>query len=252
MKQYVSALPALVVLLLANPSEAQYGLQESIATSNAAYQIRESSQDSGIWCVYKRSQKLTCLQNDYVYFGDVISTKDYNLIPVFDDCGGSACGIPSVTLIIEKGRTSSIHAISRDYSSMGDLKPVVQYNNNIAYLTLNRVDGNSKVAVQFNNGSIIVGKAPLSANESFKETDCSWLYHEFLDGCLQERGASFSGQRCIGVTDRMAMVYERSLGGMSQSYAGFPMQELQRLCDAVCAANRKPPRASFERQICRR
>ena len=35
-------------------------------------------------------------------FGKPVRTRDYTLIPVYDDCGGSACGRSRTTLLIEK------------------------------------------------------------------------------------------------------------------------------------------------------
>jgi hypothetical protein len=39
---------------------------------------------------------------------------------------------------------------------------------------------------------------------------------------------------------------------MENYYAAFPVDKVSAACDAVCSSRKKPARASFDQEICRR
>jgi len=79
-----------------------------VETSNAIYEIRPDPKNEDRKCVFKGTTQLLCIERDLVTFGNPVKTKDYTLIPIYDDCGGSACGRSETTLLIEKGRQTKI------------------------------------------------------------------------------------------------------------------------------------------------
>ena len=255
MSQLRFALVALCLLLLTNAAEAWKRDPEFLVTPHAKYELRQSLSDEGFTCLFKNNVQLTCIENDIVKFGQKISTKDYLLLPIYDGCMGSGlhCERSGTTLLIERGKETSISIDIKEYCLECSNSVDVNYDQNEVKFMLDRVDGKFKVAARFKDGSMLVGKSALNENESMKRDECDWLYGEFLDACKGESGAITPGsRRCVGVKDRMAMVYIRSLDGMSREYAGFPANDLEKMCDTVCTSNRKPDRAHFNRRICRR
>ncbi len=255
MSQLRFALIVLCLLHLTNAAEAWKRDPEFAVTPHAKYELRQSLSDESFTCMFKNNVQLTCIENDTVRFGQKISTKDYLLLPIYDSCAGNspACDRSGTTLLIESGKETSISIDVKEYCLECSKSVDVSYDQNEVRFMLDRVDGKFKVAARFKDGSMLVGKSALRENESIKADECDWLYGEFLEGCKGESGAITPGsRRCVGVKDRMAMVYVRSLEAFAREYAGFPTNDLDRICDAVCTSGKKPGRAQFDRRICRR
>src|SRR5688572_18558321 len=97
---------ALALTMLASTSA--YAADDRIETGSAVYEIRPDAKNEDRKCVFKDGRQLLCITRDNVSFGAAIKTRDYTVIPVYDDCGGSACGRSQTTLLIEKGRDTKI------------------------------------------------------------------------------------------------------------------------------------------------
>jgi hypothetical protein len=238
---------ALSIFILAGMIHSAAGQQNIVTTSNARYELRQSLHNQFSKCLFKERVMLVCLEADHVNFGQQIKTKDYTIVPIYDDCGGSSCGRSGTTLIIEKGKETSLYMGIKEYCLECSKVLDVKHDENEVYFMLDRVDGKFKVAARFKDGTLLVGKAPLSAAEPVEQGMCNWLYDTYLDGCIHERGS-----RCVGLSDRLAMVYLRGLAAVTREYAGFPTGDFEKMCDNACGSGRKPNRAQFNQRICRR
>lgn len=239
----VSLLAGLLTLAIAQSTLAN----TRIATGNARYEIRVSQLSQFAKCIFQNDAMLFCLEADLVTFGKTIKTKNYTIVPIYDQCGGSGCLASSTTLLIEKGNDTVVSHSIRNYCLECSDKIEVNYDADEVYFMLDRVDGAHKVAARFKDGAILVGKAKLNPSESLKAAECDWLYKDYLDGCIDQRG-----QKCRSLRDELAMAYLRGIGMIERQYAGFASAEFDRYCENACASGAKPSRAQFNKQICRR
>jgi hypothetical protein len=238
---------ALSAFILVAAVHGAAGQQNISNTANARYELRPSLSNQLSRCLFKDRTMLVCIEADHVNFGKQIKTKDYTIIPIYDDCGGSSCGRSGTTLIIERGKETSLFMSIKEYCLECSKDPDVKHDQNEVYFMLDRVDGKFKVAARFKDGAFLVGKAPLSATEPVEQRTCDWLYDTYLDGCVEERG-----RQCAGISDRLAMAYQRGLVAVTREYAGFPAGDFAKMCDNACGSGRKPSRAQFNQRICRR
>lgn len=221
----------------------------TVKTARALYSIKAdpSSGSQFSRCVSKDDDWLMCSPQDIMIWGKPIHLKDYNILPLYSSCSGSACTFSNTTLLIEAEDSLyfDMGLISYDLSAGKVAK--TDYDNNEVDFILNREGGAKQFAAKFINGKVVVLNAGLDSGEKIGSEECEWLYKEFLDGCLEEKKYS----TCLNVMNSMAMVFQRGVYGLINNYRSFPKQKLEKTCDSVCATGDKPEIRSFKKQICR-
>lgn len=215
-----------------------------VETSNAIYEIRPDPKNEDRKCVFKGTTQLLCIERDLVTFGNPVKTKDYTLIPIYDDCGGSACGRSETTLLIEKGRQTKIDRTLKRFCVECQNKFEAKADLKVA-IALDRKAGHASSSL-FRNGVLTVSKKPLDPKEPLSDDDCSYLYEDVLDTCIGTPG------QCRNVSSRLPGANSRSVAFMENYYAAFPLDKVSAACDAACGAKKKPARAAFDSEICRR
>jgi hypothetical protein len=229
-------------IFLCSPLLAEDG---KVETANATYEIRPDPKNGDIKCVFKADTQLLCIERELVSFGKPVTTRDYTLIPVYDDCGGSACGRSRTTLLIEKGKQTRIdRTLKRFCVECGDKLEAKGDANEVA-IALDRKDGHAFSAL-FRNGAITISKKPLDPKEAFSDDDCTYLYEDLLDTCIGSNG------QCRNVSSRLPGANSRAVAFMENYYAAFPAGKISAACDAACSSRKKPDRADFDKEICRR
>jgi hypothetical protein len=241
-----SRFPRLAAVLLAMLiGTCAHAEDDKVETANATYEIRPNPKNEDIKCVFKGSTQLLCIERDLVSFGKPVKTRDYTLIPVYDDCGGSACGRSQTTLLIEKGSETRIDRTLKRFCVECQDKFEAKADSNEVAIALDRQHGH-QFSATFRDGKIAVAKKPLDPKEPLSDDDCTYLYEDLLDTCIGTRG------QCRNVSSRLPGANRRSVAFMENYYAAFPADKVSAACDAVCSSQKKPARASFDKDVCRR
>jgi hypothetical protein len=215
-----------------------------VETGNAVYEIRPDPKNEDRKCVFKDGKRLLCIERDLVSFGSPVRTRDFVIVPLYDDCGGSNCGRSETTLLIERGKNTKIDRTLKRFCVECQNKFEAKAELNEVAIALDRKDGHEFSAL-FRNGAITVSKKPLDPKEPLSDDDCTYLYEDLLDTCI---GTS----KCRNVVADLPGANSRSLRFMSVTYAAFPQGRMAAMCEAACAAKKKPARADFDKEICRR
>ena len=225
---------------------AAHAEDDKVETGNATYEIRPDPKNDDSKCVFKDDTQLLCIERELVSFGKPVTTRDYTLIPVYDDCGGSACGRSQTTLLIEKGKQTEnrphAEAILCRVSATSSRRKAEA--NEVA-IALDRKDGHAFSAL-FRNGAITISKKPLDPKEPLSDDDCTYLYEDLLDTCI---GIARAMPQCRRRTCR-APTRARS-HSCENYYAAFPAgQDVGRLRRGLREQEEAGPRR-FDQEICR-
>jgi hypothetical protein len=215
------------------------------APATRTYELREDPNNDEIKCVFKDGSRLTCIQRDLVMFGKPVRTKDYTIIPVYDDCGGSACGLSQTTLLIEKGREIKVDLSLKRFCVQCKEAFVARPDQNEVDIALDRREGHEFRAL-FRDGVLTIAKTPLDPNEPLSDDDCKSLYEDALDGCMAYH------KKCRNVVADLPGANRRSVIHIQSIYAAFPRKTFAAACDTACRTKKRPPRAAFDKEICRR
>jgi hypothetical protein len=241
-----SSFPRLVVVLLAMLIGTGANAEDDkIETANAIYEIRPNPKNEQIKCVFKGKTRLFCIERELVSFGKPVKTRDYTLIPVYDDCGGSACGRSQTTLLVEKGKETKIDRTLKRFCVECQNKFEVKADTNEIAIALDRQQG-QQFSATFRHGKITIAGKPLDPKEPLSDDDCTYLYEDVLDACIGHQGS------CRDAVADLPGANARPVRAMETSYAAFPDRKVEAACEAACASKKKPARANFDQQICRR
>lgn len=219
--------------------------EDKVETGNATYEIRPDPNNDLKKCVFKDNRLLLCIERDLVSFGTAVRTKDFVIVPLYDDCGGSACGRSQTTLLIERGKETKVDRSLKRFCVECQNKFEAKADLNEVSIALDRKEGHAFSAL-FKNGVITVSKKPLDPKEPLTDDDCTYLYEDLLDTCIG------IGKQCRNVSARLPGANRRSVAFMETYYLAFPIDKVSAACDAACAGKKKPARAGFDREICRR
>lgn len=239
----VRGIAAVALAAFANAAALAEG--ERVETSNAVYEIRPDPKNEDRKCVFKNGTRLVCIERDLVMFGNPVRTRDYTLVPIYDDCGGSACGLSQTTLLIEKGKDTKIDRTLKRYCVQCKEKFDSRAELNEIGITLDRRDGHEFSAL-FRDGAITVSKKPLDPKEPLSDDDCNSLYEDALDACMAYHA------KCRNVLADLPGANRRSVNYMGTTYAAFSRARFSAICDAACANKRRPARATFDKDVCRK
>lgn len=218
---------------------------DRVETGHATYDLRPDPKNEDRKCVFKDGRQIVCIERDLVMFGKPVRTKDYTIIPIYDDCGGSACGLSQTTLLVEKGKDTTVDRSLRRYCVQCREKFDARADLNEVVILLDRREGHEFSAL-FRDGTITVSKKPLDPTEPLSEDDCNSLYEEALDACMAHQS------KCRNVVADLPGANRRSVNYMQTSYAAFPRARFAAVCDAACRTKTRPARAGFDKDICRR
>lgn len=227
--------------LICTLAEAQ---EDKVETGNATYAIRPDPKNESRKCVFRDGKQLLCIERELVAFGAPVRTRDFVLLPIYDDCGGSACGRSQTTLVIERGKDVRIDRSLKRFCVECQNRFEANADANEVAIALDRKDGHAFSAL-FKNGAITVSKTPLDPKEPLSDDDCTYLYEDLLDTCI-------GTAKCRNVVAELPGANARALHFMSVHYAAFPQGKMASMCEAACASKNKPARAAFDKEICRR
>jgi hypothetical protein len=234
---------SLLAMLSGDLAHAQEAQEDKVDTGNAVYEIRPDAKNDVKKCVFKDGKRLLCIERDLVSFGAPVRTKDFVIVPLYDDCGGSACGHSETTLLVEKGKETKIDRTLKRFCAECRNRFEAKAEQNEVAIALDRRDGHEFSAL-FRNGAVTVSKRPLDPKEPLTDDDCTYLYEDLLDTCI---GTS----RCRNVVADLPGANARSLRFMTTNYAAFSEGKVASACEAACASKKKPARTDFDREICR-
>jgi hypothetical protein len=223
-------------------------LDKRVDSRNAKYAILEERPATN--CIFRNGERVSCVTQPNYTFGKRIQTKDYDIIPVYGNCGGSGCPFSSTELIIESKNTFAVarelaeFCLECSLHELGAGAIQIDYAANQAIFQLGAVKG-YRVQAVFQNGSISVKKVEISQEEPLSDGDCNFLY-EYLGEC-----ARTEHEFCADPGQNFAMALVRPYFGFVHSYPKFPKQPFEKSCSLACTERRAPQRADFMSRYCK-
>lgn len=220
-------------------------------TRSGSYEIKTGSSDALPQCVYKDKRQLYC--DDPAkgpWFGEIIRTKDYDILPVYAKSGRSCCGEADTTLVVEtRGRAAVIRSLESyclecALDKLGSAAVFVKWPQNEVHFQLGRTKGN-QVAATFRNGAITVEKTKLDVNEPLDSSTCRELYDK-LAYCAQQDDAL----ACDHLL--MSTAANNSLNSVSNNYPGFSRGAFEQECMNACTTGKTLERTRFMKLFCHR
>ncbi len=221
---------------------------DKVETANAIYEIRPDPKNEDIKCVFKGKTRLFCIERELVTFGKPVTDPRFHAsIPVYDDCGGSACGRSRTTLLIEKRQgdedrpqaeailrrvSGQVRGQGRRERDLDRARPPARASNLSAAFR----DGEITISRQAarSEGAAVGRRLHLSVRGSAR---C--LYRP--SGRVPRRRGRPAGRQCPPDKRRWKRITPPSRTG-----------KVEAACEAACASKKKPARADFDQQICRR
>ena len=178
-------------------------------------------------------ERLLCIERDLVSFGTPVRTKDFVIVPIYDDCGGSACGRSRDYAADreghgDEGRPQAEAILCRVSGQVRGSRPA---RTRIA-IALDRQQG-QQFSATFRDGKITIAGKPLDPKEPLSDDDCTYLYEDVLDACIGHQGA------CRDAVADLPGANARPVRAMETNYAAFPGRKVEAACEAACASKEK-------------
>jgi hypothetical protein len=185
---------------------------------------------------------------EYVLLGPPIKIKDYTLIPVYGQDGGSGNHSRSASLIIEGKGTAVAHehllagCIACDVRALNS-----DHASNFVHLRIGRHEG-YETSAWFRDGSLSVDRTKLDPSEPLDADTCKSLYEE-LKTC-EGPGLRADPKTCPGYSGHHTR--DSFLDGVKENYPGFLIADFDTACAEAMCAGRKLDSKHFARNFCQR
>lgn len=203
----------------------------------------EITSNDGKKCAVSGGQQLYCTEEDQLTFaGQPIVLQNHTVVLLDEDCGGSACGIPSTRFIVQSAGNVRYQAGPFEASwSNGTPRRTGPDSFSIS---LPYFDGKIR-SMTFANGELTFEARPAVGPLRLTGEHCESLYRQALRECTRMDAACSEG------VSGLSMANQRIVNAMRGLYQRFQADEFEKLCEQACTRKRLPARASFNRTICR-
>lgn len=194
-------------------------------------------------CAVSDGRQLYCTEEDQLTFAArPIVLQNYTVVFLDEDCGGSACGIPSTRFIVQSANNVRYQAGPFEASwSNGTPRRTGPDSFSI---TLPYFDGKIR-AMTFVNGEFTFEARPAEGPLRLTGEHCQELYGQALRECSRMDVACSEG------VSGLSMASQRTVNAMRGLYQRFQADAFEELCEQACTRKRLPARADFNRAICR-
>ncbi|QCI67552.1 hypothetical protein [Phreatobacter stygius] len=194
-------------------------------------------------CAVSGGRQLYCTEEEQLTFpGRPILLQNYTVVFLDEDCGGSACGIPSTRFIVQSANNVRYQAGPFEASwSNGTPRRTGPDSFSIA---LPYFDGKIR-SMTFVNGEFTFEARPAVGPLRLTGAHCESLYRQALRECSRMDAA------CAQGVSGLSMANQRLVNGLRGLYQRFQDDEFEKLCEQACTSKRLPVRANFNRAICR-
>ena len=154
---------------------------DEIQTRFADYYVSDrentGSDGSGDKCIFRNGELLYCPHGstDYLFLGKPIKTKNYNLIPIRNSCGGTACALGTASLIIEQGERAKAVHVAECFDCINNIRVTDRdYQRDKVTFDLGVLEG-ARITAIFHAGKLSVYRVLDPRGLSFNEADCEFL-----------------------------------------------------------------------------
>lgn len=195
-------------------------------------------------CAVARGRRLHCSRMDHLMIASssVISMRDYVVMPIDEDCGGTACGVPSTSFIVLDATTER-HTKGSFSSAWSTTTPRMQGANGFS-ITMPYQDGQI-ASMSFADGRFTFNVRETAGRTNVRPPDCSAMY-EALGSCLN------NGAACQDGLSGTSMADMRQVVAVTRRYEGLSYERIDAACRSLCRSTQLPTRAWFARQFCQR
>jgi hypothetical protein len=203
-------------------------------------------------CLFKNGKKLDCGFQTFVKFLEPINLKDFNILPVSEQCEGSSCLEGTVLIIESKGKIT----INRQFNSVclecGSFEIKNYEKNQVDFVF--QGDDKYRSLGHFDNGKISVNRvltqnfilSDKMSKPNLKQSECDYLYEEFLNSC-----AALPANTCSVSVDNIRKNRD-DLRYLKVNNNNFRYAELLQYCIQACRTRKTVDRIEYNKQICGR
>jgi hypothetical protein len=213
----------------------------TVRTRGAVYAIVQDLDGSPI-CVTKDGNKLFCPAGPKARFGNIVRTKDYEVLPVFTSCRGSACVDTGTTLIIEKNGEAIVNGSLGDYclECSEETSQVNRETNQVRFVLSGKFG--EQITAKLQNGVVVIEPLRGSSRQPLKPEQCTFVYGQ-LGECSRARS-------CSAPYENMPTPSRVRLQKILDEHPWFSGEGYLRQCVVACRNQANIDRSLFSSQFC--
>ncbi len=213
----------------------------TVQTRGAVYAIEQDLDGSPV-CVTKNGNKLFCPAGPKARFGNIVRTKDYEVLPVFTSCRGSTCVDTGTTMIIEKNGETVVNGSLGEYclECSEETAQVNQESNQVRFVLSGR--SGEQIIAKLQNGVVVIEPLRASSRQPLNPEQCTFVYGQ-LGECSRAR-------LCSAPYENMPAPSRVRLQKVMDEHPWFPGESYLRQCVVACRHQANIDRSLFTSQFC--
>jgi hypothetical protein len=216
--------------------------QLTVRSRTAAYAV-EYDLDGSPVCITKDGQKLFCPAGARARFGNLVRTKDYDVLPVFTSCRGLGCVDTGTILIIERDGQSAVNASLSEYclECSEEAAQVNRDSNQVRFVLNGRSD--EQITAKLQNGVLVMEPLRPSSHRPLDPEQCTFVYAQLGD-CAR-------AQYCSTPNEGMPPASRARLQKIVDEHPWFRGESYVRQCAVACQSRSNMDRSLFSGLFCR-
>ena len=215
--------------------------QLTVRTRGAVYAIEQDLDGSPV-CITKDGSKLFCPAGPKARFGNIVRTKDYEVLPVFTSCRGAACVDTGTTLIIEKNGEAIVNGSLGEYclECSEETAQVHQESNQVRFVLSGKFG--EQIIAKLQNGVVIIEPLRSSSRQPLNQEQCTFAYGQLAE-CSRARS-------CSAPYETMPASARVRLQKIMDDHPWFPGEGYLRQCVVSCRNQANIDRSLFSGAFC--
>jgi len=216
--------------------------QLTVRSRTAAYSIEYDLDGSPI-CITKDGQKLFCPAVSKARLGNLVRTRDYDVLPVFTACRGPGCQNTGTVLIIERSGETTVNGSLAEYclECSEEAAQVNRDGNHVRFVLSGKSD--EQIVARVQNGVVLIEPLRASSQKPLDQAQCTFVYAQLGD-CAR---APF----CSMPNEGMPPASRARLQKIMDEHPWFPGEGYLRQCAAACQNKSNMDRSLFSGLFCR-
>ena len=216
--------------------------QLAVRSRTAAYAIEHDLDGSPV-CITKDGSKLFCPAASKVRFGNLVRTKDYDVLPVFTACRGPGCVTTGTILIIERNGVSVVNGSLAEYclECSEEAAQVNRDGNQVRFVLNGKSD--EQIVARLQNGVVLMEPLRASSQKPLDPEQCTFVYAQLGD-CAR-------AQYCSIPNEGMPPASRARLQKIMDQHPWFPGEGYLRQCAVACQNKSNMDRSIFSGLFCR-
>ena len=216
--------------------------QLAVRSRTAAYAVEYDLDGSPI-CITKDGSKLFCPATSKARFGNLVRTKDYDVLPVFIACRGAGCVTTGTILIIERNGESVVNGSLAEYclECSEEAAQVNRDGNQVRFVLNGKSD--EQIVTRLQNGVVLIEPLRPSSQKPLDPEQCTFVYAQLGD-CAR-------AQYCSMPNESMPPASRARLQKIMDEHPWFPGEGYLRHCTVACQSKSNMDRSIFSGLFCR-